>query len=437
MSEAPALRIETREELISLLHEAAELEHGLVCSYLFTSFTLKDGEADGLRPAQVEAVGRWRDAITAVALEEMLHLALVSNLLTAVGAAPHLQRPLFPQVSRYYPAGITIELRHFSDATLTRFVHLERPEGVDIEEEVRSDPTVDLDADAPEVAPGALRTPEDPVEEVPVEAYATVGHLYQAIEDGICLLVEERGEGDVFIGPPEAQATTAYFHFPDLVAVTDLASARQALDVLVTQGEGVRGDWTDAHYGTFLRIRDELRELRADDAHFDPARPVLANPLAHDPVGGAPDRLVTEPMSVTVMELFDGAYELMTTMLLRFFAHSDESDQALTTLVQSAIDLMFAAVRPLGVMLTALPAGDAHGGATTGPSFALQRPVSLIPHRRAAWLVLHERLVELADFARRLDDEGGPDGLAEVAAGIDDVARALEPHLEHRQLLPT
>src|SRR3712207_7162173 len=46
-------------------------------------------------------------------------------------------------------------------ATITRFIHLERPEGVDIEEDLLSDPAVDVDADAPEVAPGALRAPGD------------------------------------------------------------------------------------------------------------------------------------------------------------------------------------------------------------------------------------------------------------------------------------
>jgi hypothetical protein len=334
VGEAPALRIETREELVSLLYEAAELEHGLVCSYLFTAFTLKGDEGDGLTPAQAEAVGRWRDAITAVALEEMLHLALVSNLLTAVGAAPHMRRPPFPQVSRYYPAGITIELRRFSDATLTRFVHLERPEGVDIEEEVVADPAIDLEGGAPDAAPGALRTPDEAVEEVPAEAYATVGHLYQAIEDGIELLVERRGEDDVFIGPPRHRPRA-----PPSASPTSCRDrphlGRRALEVLVTQGEGVSGDWTEAHYGRFLRVRDELRAMRASDPGFDPARPVLANPLSQAPVGGAPERLVTDPMSTTVMELFDGAYELMTTMLLRFFAHSDESDEALTTLVRA------------------------------------------------------------------------------------------------------
>ena len=63
--------------------------------------------------------------------------------------------------------------------------------------------------------------------------------------------------------------------------------------------------------------------------------------------------------------------------------------------------------------------------------------MSLIPHRRAAWLVLHERLVELAAFAERLAEEGGHASLAGVADRLADVARDLEPHLERRRLLPT
>ncbi len=430
MTEATALRIETRDELVALLHEAAELEHGLVCSYLFTAFTLKDGGADGLTAQQSEAVTRWRGLLTTVALEEMTHLALVSNLLTALGAAPHLRRPPFPQRSRYYPGGITIELRRFSDATITRFVHLERPEGVDIEEEVLADPAVELDADAPDVAPGALRAPDDDVEEVPSEAFATVGHLYQAIEDGLCHLVEQRGEHDVFIGPPRAQATATDFGLDDLVPVTDLESARRAVEVLVVQGEGIRGDWTEAHYGKFRRVREELRALRRADSRFDPARPVVTNPTAQQPIDDGDRRAVEDPVSAAVMTLGNGCYELMTAMLLRFFSHTDESDDALQTLVASALGLMSTALRPLGSLLTTLPAGTAHGAATAGLSFEFSRSISLIPHRRAAWVVFHERVVELAAFARRISSDGGPSALLDVAASLDGTARDLEPHLD-------
>ena len=117
MAEPQAFRCETREELVSFLSEAAELEHGLCCSYLFAAFSLKSGPAAGLSEQQADAVGRWREHITDVAKEEMLHLALVSNLLTALGAAPHMGRPPFPQQSAYYPAGITIALRRFDEAT--------------------------------------------------------------------------------------------------------------------------------------------------------------------------------------------------------------------------------------------------------------------------------------------------------------------------------
>jgi Ferritin-like len=44
-------------------------------------------------------VGRWRKTLTGIAIEEMLHLALVANVMTAIGAAPRLARPNFPRRS--------------------------------------------------------------------------------------------------------------------------------------------------------------------------------------------------------------------------------------------------------------------------------------------------------------------------------------------------
>jgi Ferritin-like len=37
-----------------------------------------------------------------------------------------------------------------------------------------------------------------------------------------------------------------------LIAVTDLASALQAIEVIVDQGEGARGDRMRSHFGTFV-----------------------------------------------------------------------------------------------------------------------------------------------------------------------------------------
>src|SRR5947207_16001443 len=93
--EAPFV-IEHREALIYALCQAAELEHGIMCQYLFAAFSLKQSTAEGLTDAEVAAALRWRKQISHVAAQEMLHLALVHNLLSAIGAAPHLARPNLP-----------------------------------------------------------------------------------------------------------------------------------------------------------------------------------------------------------------------------------------------------------------------------------------------------------------------------------------------------
>ena len=53
--EAPFV-IEHREALIYMLCEAAELEHGIMCQYLFAAFSLKQREDEGLTPEELDVV---------------------------------------------------------------------------------------------------------------------------------------------------------------------------------------------------------------------------------------------------------------------------------------------------------------------------------------------------------------------------------------------
>ncbi len=39
----PALRVDTQEELVYLPGQACEIEHGLMCEYLYAQFSLKRG----------------------------------------------------------------------------------------------------------------------------------------------------------------------------------------------------------------------------------------------------------------------------------------------------------------------------------------------------------------------------------------------------------
>src|SRR5262245_47809529 len=119
MASEPEIIVHNREQLITLLTEAAEIEHGLMCCYLYAAFSLKAGDESGLSPAQLEVTRRWRGVILDVAIEEMPHLGLVANLMTAIGATPHFSRPNSPVAPGYHPAGVVVELAPFSKETIT------------------------------------------------------------------------------------------------------------------------------------------------------------------------------------------------------------------------------------------------------------------------------------------------------------------------------
>src|SRR5215813_1923774 len=354
------LVVEHREHLWNLLIQASQIEHLIMCQYLYASFSLKTGPDEGLTAEQAGAIARWREVLTGIAIEEMLHLALVANVMTAIGAAPSLSRPNFPRRSEYLPPGVRFALLPFGDAALTHFLYLERPEGME---------RVDAEGFIP-AAP-----PPDPVasEEVMprLQDFATVGHLYRGIEQGLNYLAQRLGERALFVCPPRAQATPELFRWPQLIPVTGLASARAAIDEIIEQGEGARGDWQSAHYGRVLSIWEEYHRLREQDPAFQPARPVIPaftrQPFDID----EPQPLITDPRTRTVAELFNLGYEVLLQVLTRFFTHTDENDEQLRALVQVAFGLMAGIMGPLARALTAMPAGPEHPGRTAGPTFQM------------------------------------------------------------------
>src|SRR5215469_1248493 len=225
-SAEPVLTVESREELVYLLGQACEIEHGLMCEYLYAQFSLKRGLDEGLTEEQLARVQAWEKALISVIKQEMLHLALATNILTAVGAAPHFERPNFPILSRWYPEGVQIALVPFGERALRHFIYLERPEGMALD-----------DAAGFTAAQHAqpLTVGDDPLVAEP-EEWRTVGHLYRGIEAGLVNLSARYGEDAVFIGPAQAQAVTDIFEWPELLAVTDLASAGRAIETIVEQG---------------------------------------------------------------------------------------------------------------------------------------------------------------------------------------------------------
>jgi hypothetical protein len=396
--EAP-IRIEHREALIYVLGKAAELEHLVLCQYLFAAFSLKRDTGEGLSADLVPVVAHWAEELIDIAEQEMLHLALVQNLLTAVGAGPHLARPNFPVPPRSFPAKVQMVLMPFSEVALRHFCYLERPEGMDL-------------ADAEGFAALAQAQPVAGLEDDqmgPIQPeFETISHLYRSVEDGLAQLADRLGEAKLFIGPPAAQATAGHFDLDELVPVTDLASARRAIEVIVEQGEGARGDWREAHFGRLNAILDQFLAARGMDPAFEPARPVLPA-CVRPPDSGVEVPLISAPFSVRCVDLMNAVYEVLLQLLSRYFAHTDESEEQLKELAEVAVEIMEDAVAPLGGLITKLPVGEAHPGRTVGPMFELFFAVDyLLPHREAAWTLMTERLHEVAEFAMRCRNECPP-----------------------------
>ncbi|MFC3744731.1 ferritin-like domain-containing protein [Paractinoplanes deccanensis] len=372
------MSIDTREELIDALVEASEVEHGVLLQYLFAAYSLKKRADEGLGPVQQEKVRRWAGALLSVARQEMAHLGCVCNLMSAIGGAPRLGRPNFPQpADRYYP--FDFRLRPYGDEALYQFILFELPEG-----------------EPPPEPPGARVGRAGDVVPDPL-AYEFLGELYGKIRHGFEVIAER----ELFIGPRFAQDTDDWSNRFSLRLVTDRRTALAAIDAIVLEGEGAPESRTPSHYATFLALR---KALAAEP--FEPARPVAWDPRTRSHPD-APDAgtLITEPRTVRVAELANSVYRSMLMMLLQYYSFGGESPAQRDALRMGLRNLMSGVFRPLAEVLTELPvAPDATGG-TAGAPFEIYAEVQIATQPANRWPILLERLDSAADAASKLGTE--------------------------------
>ena len=422
--------VQDREELIYLLCEAAEFEHTVMCSYLYAQWTLKRDESEGVTAAELAAIDRWRRSLAQVAQEEMLHLSLVNNLLAAIGAAPHLWRPAFPVRPGHFPADVVMNLAPFCEATLDHFMFIERPEGIQLVDgagfahAAHYERAVRADLLSP--------SPQD---------YISQGHLYHGVLQGLARLVGELGQERVFVGHGEAQVGVEEFPLPGLFTINDLASAQRAIEVIVLQGEGAPAHRESSHFARFDAIRRELAQLRAARPAFEPARPVIRNPILgefgiqHD---GVP---IADPVTARVVDLGNAVYALMIRTLSQVLAPAPLPTDLRGALAAAATTLM-AVMGRVAEMATRLPVDAVRAGETAALNFELPGSSGQLVQQCAA-RILGERAAELAAAARRLTElpsrfalrsspSGRPFGLlpavalADVAELLDALAQRLE-----------
>ncbi|GFZ97119.1 ferritin-like domain-containing protein [Dyella caseinilytica] len=400
---SPLHSVPSREQTLHALYEAAELEHCLMCTYLYAAFSLKSSIDEGLTSTQLDAVTRWRQSILQVATEEMGHLMAVWNITVALGGAPRVGRSNFPLDPGYLPAGVVVKLAPFNMATLQHFVYLERPAG-------STEP--DGDGFAPEhvfvrgVA-GPRLTPMG-------MDYETVGAFYEKLSNALRLLAEAHGESGAMCGDASLQLSSEDVALPGTKRVICLKTALAAFDAIVTQGEGAQQNTADSHYQKFAAIRTEYQQLLAEDPSFVPAFPAATNPVLRRPPRPEGRVWLEDEQAIATVDLANSAYGLMQRLLAYTYAvPSQDPDKAVS--LDLAIGLMHA-LTPLAERAARLPAGPSNPTCHAGVSFITLRDASALPPGPGARRFFRERFQQLAEAAERLRESD--DARAIKAASI-------------------
>lgn len=387
----PEILVGDREQLFHLLAEAAEIEHTLMCSYLYAAFSLKTRTDDGLTPEEQEAVGRWRETILSVAIDEMAHLLLVANLSIAVGGRPHFTRPNFPVAPGYFPSGVVVRLTPFDRDTLDHFIFLERPKGM-----------------AHEDGEGFAHEEEYVREEAhhglmpSVQDYRTVSHLYEALRKNLIACTKRYGPEALFIGPVEGQVGPDVVSLEGVAVISDLNSAVQAIDLIVEQGEGSPQDREDSHYRRFVAIRSEYDALSRANPAFAPAWPVATNPVMRRPPEPEDKVFVDEPSAARVLDFANAIYAMLLRLLVQAFGRTGaDAAKAKEQHIGAAIGLMHV-LAEAATALASMPASAECPGTNAGLSFTMLRGVEPFFGGAAERALIAERLKELRGGALAL-----------------------------------
>jgi CDGSH-type Zn-finger protein/uncharacterized Fe-S cluster protein YjdI len=395
----------SREQLVHALYEAAELEHNLMCTYLYAAFSLKSGAEEGLTPAQDEAVSRWRSAIMDVAIEEMGHLAAVWNITAALGGAPRFGRDNFPLNVGLLPAGIVVKLAPFNAETLQHFIHLERPEG-----------SIEREGAGFESA-RAFRRGVATARVTPMpQDYETVGEFYHWLGQGLRAFAAEHGEAAAFCGDPALQLSPEEVDLGGAKPVLCLKTALAAFDAIVAQGEGASADTANSHYQRFLAIRTEFEAMRAADPAFTPAFPAAHNPVLRPPPKPEGRVWLENEEAAETVDLANAAYGLMLRLLAYSYGVARPSAEK-----AAAVDLGIALMRTatlLGERAARLPAGKSNPDCNAGMSFVSLRDAAALAPGAAARAFFIERFAELARAGAQLAASGD--------ARVKDAARLFE-----------
>lgn len=392
--------LQTRDELVTALRHAAELEMAVMLQYIYAAYSIPNyvtGQeyvrrglwtqeqlhlacGDG---KEVRDYG-MRGVLLEISHEEMIHFLMVNNILMAIGEPFYPGIPDFNKINQRFPIEVDFALEPFNPSTLDRFIRFEWPDFL-----------VENLTDEENLPSASLHT------------YGSISELYRQIRAGIenipNLFVVEKGrvggEHHLFLREDFNKSHPDY-----QLQVDDVKSALFAIEMIVEQGEGCNPKspkCEQSHFEQFLRMAKALAEQQVTNTPanrrvpWNPAYPALRNPTLdycdHNTT------VVTAAETRAVMQIFNESYFLMMQLMVQHFGLMPNASLRRSKLMNAAIDVMTGMMRPLGELLMTMPSGKR--GKTAGPSFEIETP-TYIPTPEVAYQVISGRFESLEVRAR-------------------------------------
>lgn len=297
--------ITCKDNLMSALQTAIELEHATVPPYLCALYSIKPGTNTFIS-----------DTIRSVVTEEMLHFSISCNILNSIGGSPNINKPDFvPKYPGPMPGGLRrgliVRLRKLSYEQLRAFMSIEEPRYL-----IESDK-------------GSVNM-KDSENKLQREDF-TIGFIYDKIKESLQYLHKA---GKISFGHKERQLQ-GWSNPGDLNYILSLEDALKAIDQIEDQGEGSKpfspvdedkdpdtGLYELSHYYKFSEIVHGRRIVVHEDKSFsytgdriileeDGVYSMMDDPDVSQLTKGSKQRLMAENFSRKYRALLNALHDTM------------------------------------------------------------------------------------------------------------------------------
>ena len=310
--------INSTEDLRSHIELAIQVELSTIPPYLFAMYSIENATSEAAL------------LLRSIVAEEMLHAALATNLLLAVGGQPDFAStryiPTYPSELPHHTPPLVLGLEPCSVELIQEvFMRIEQPE-----------------------THGAPAQPDQ---------FETLGQFYHALEIG---LRELSAELEIFADPQlDRQMSDPSFYGPvqfdaddsgGLMMIEDLDSAIDAIEVIVHQGEGLSDErWADPDHQELTHYY-KLERLVEGISTIGRVHPIPKNP-----------RTTAYPPNLrAASDLFNGAYRYLFHVMEKLFSATPSRSQHVGRLYR----LMTGVMSPLARYLVTQQVDDKHAAPT-------------------------------------------------------------------------